>query len=135
VSVLAVQARRVTPFDAGIPAVAAGTPAAVALALARRIDTLERDLIALRRLRVEVEQVRPGLVLERIEGWHADAADLYADRARDLRIALAGAEQSLLDAERRLGAEVERARLTQAAGVHGSGATPDRPVTGSAGRW
>ncbi|GAA1058008.1 hypothetical protein GCM10017608_04110 [Agromyces luteolus] len=105
------------------------SPAVAAL----RLGAVEQALLALRRLRVEVEQVRPGLVLDRIDGWHADAADLYAERARELRFALAGAEQALLDAEARLEVEHERARAAHAAAL--AVATPDRPVTGSGGRW
>lgn len=93
-----------------------------------RLDELERALLAVRRLRVEVEHVRPGLVLERIEGWHADAADLYAERASELRYALAGAERALLDAEGRLAVERERARDAVTAAAMAA-ATPDRPVS------
>ncbi|MRX43751.1 hypothetical protein [Agromyces kandeliae] len=105
------------------------SPAAAEL----RLGAIDRALIALRRLRVEVEQVRPGLVLERLDGWHDDAADLYADRARELRFALAGAERSLLDAEDRLVVERERAREADAAAR--SITTPDRPVSGAGGVW
>ncbi|GAA1058952.1 hypothetical protein [Agromyces bracchium] len=98
-----------------------------------RLAAIEQALFALRRLRVEVEQVRPGLVLERLDGWHDDAAALYADRALELRFALAGAEHGLLDAEQALVAERERAREAHATAL--SIATPDRPVSGSGGRW
>ncbi|WP_430646784.1 hypothetical protein [Agromyces sp. GXS1127] len=101
---------------------------------AARLDALERALVALRRLRVEVEHVRPGLVLERIEGWHAEAADRYAGRAGELRLALAGAERSLLDAEGRLEVERERTRDAVTAAALAA-ATPDRPVSAAgAGR-
>ncbi|WP_401000582.1 hypothetical protein [Agromyces sp. GXQ0307] len=105
------------------------SPASAAL----RLAAIEQALAALRRLRVEVEQIRPGLVLERLDGWHDDAAELYAHRARELRFALAGAEQGLLDAEHGLVAERERAREAHAAAL--AIATPDRPVTGAGGRW
>ncbi|WP_438853413.1 hypothetical protein [Agromyces sp. M3QZ16-3] len=98
-----------------------------------RLGTIEQALLALRRLRVEVEQVAPGLVLERLDGWHDDAADLYADRARELRLALAGAGRALFEAEHGLVAERERALELQAAAL--SIATPERPVSGAGGRW
>ncbi len=98
-----------------------------------RLEAIEQALFALRRLRVEVESVRPGLVLERLDGWHDDAADLYAERARELRFALAGAEGALVDAETRLVAERERAREAREAAL--AIATPDRPVSGAGGRW
>ncbi|MFC9917188.1 hypothetical protein [Agromyces binzhouensis] len=111
-----------------IPSTSA-SPAAAEL----RLGAIDQALWALRRLRVEVEQVRPGLVLERLEGWHDDAAELYADRARELRFALAGAERSLLDAEDRLAVERERAR--EACAAARSIVTPDRPVSGAGGEW
>lgn|GEM_PF-2635245 len=110
----------------------ASAPVSAAVA-ALRLGAIEQTLLALRTLRVEVELVRPGLVLERIDGWHADAAELHAERASELRLALAGAEQALLDAEAGLEVERERARVAHAAAL--ATATPDRPVTGSGGRW
>lgn len=98
----------------------------------RRLEALDQVLFGLRAFRAEVERVRPGLVLDRIDGWHSAAADLYSGRAAEVRYALAGAEQLLLDAEAGLVAEREhergRAALT-AASPHASGPTPPDPVS------
>lgn len=96
----------------------------------RRIEALDQVLFGLRAFRAEVERVRPGLVLDRIDGWHSAAADLYSGRAAEVRYALAGAEQLLLDAEAELVAERERGRAAlTSASPHASGPTPPDPVS------
>jgi hypothetical protein len=88
-------------------------PHAVDLAgRAQRVEALERELFSLRRLRGEVELMQPGLLLDRLEGWHSGAAELYAERVLDVRLALAGAIHLLAAAERALGAALERARAS-----------------------
>jgi hypothetical protein len=76
----------------------------------RRAEALERELYALRTLRAEVEAMQPGLLLERLDGWHAGAAEHYAERVRDVRLGLAGAEHLLADAERAVVTALERSR-------------------------
>jgi hypothetical protein len=101
-----------------------------AAAADRRLEAIDQTLFGLRAFRAEVEQVRPGLVLERIDGWHSAAADLYSGRAAEVRYSLAGAERLLLDAEAELVAERERVRAARpAASLHGSGPTPADPVS------
>ena len=96
----------------------------------RRLEALDQVLFGLRAFLAEVERVRPGLVLDRIDGWHSAAADLYSGRAAEVRYALAGAEQLLLDAEAELVAELERGRAAlTAASPHASGPTPPDPVS------
>ena len=77
---------------------------------ARRAEALQRELYALRTLRAEVEAMQPGLLLERLDGWHAGAAEHYAERVRDVRLGIAGAEHLLADADRAVAAALERAR-------------------------
>jgi hypothetical protein len=115
------QTRRVTPFD--LPHAALDGPAAD-----RRLEAIERALLTVRALRVEVEHVRPGLVRERIVGWHSDAAELYGARALEVRYSLAGAEQVLLDAEAELEAEQRHANAAGAGGVGVGGTTPGDQV-------
>jgi hypothetical protein len=79
-------------------------------ARAHRAEALERELFALRRLRAEIELMQPGLLLERLEGWHAGAADHYAERVLDVRLALAGAMHLLSTAERSLDVALDRLR-------------------------
>lgn len=103
----------------------------------RRLEALDQVLFGLRAFRAEVERVRPGLLLDRVEGWHSAAADLYAGRAAEVRYALAGAEQLLLDAEAEVVAERERERAHAARiapSPHASGPTPPDPVS-QAGQW
>lgn len=96
----------------------------------RRLEALDQVLFGLRAFRAEVERVRPGLVLDRIDGWHSAAAALYSERAAEVRYSLAGAEQLLLDAEAELVAERERGRAAlTAASPHASGPTPPDPVS------
>lgn len=76
----------------------------------RRAHALERELYALRTLRAEVDAMRPGLLLEQLDGWHATAAEHYAERVRDVRLGLAGAEHLLADAERAVVTALERSR-------------------------
>lgn len=96
----------------------------------RRLEALDQVLFGLRAFRAEVERVRPGLVLDRIDGWHSAAADLYSGRAAEVRYALAGAEQLLLEAEAELSAERERGRAAlTGASPHASGPTPPDPVS------
>lgn len=110
-------------------------PAALEGAAAdRRLEAIERALLTLRALRAEVEHVRPGLVLERIDGWHSDAAELYAARALEVRYSLAGAEQVLLEAESELEAERRLANAARAGDVGVGGATPGDQVS-PAGAW
>lgn len=113
--------RRVTPFD--LP------HAALDGAATDRLEAIERALLTVRALRAEVEHVRPGLVLDRIEGWHSDAAELYAGRALELRYSLAGAERMLLDAESELDAQRRRALSAHPGGVHADGSTPGDQVS------
>lgn len=77
---------------------------------ARRAEALQRELYALRTLRAEVEAMQPGLLLERLDGWHAAAAEHYAERVRDVRLGIAGAEHLLAEADRAVAAALERAR-------------------------
>lgn len=84
--------------------------AAVTVGAERRAEALERELYALRTLRAEVEAMQPGLLLERLDGWHAGAAEHYAERIRDVRLGLAGAEHLLTDAERAVAVALERSR-------------------------
>lgn len=98
----------------------------------RRLEALDQVLFGLRAFLAEVERVRPGLVLDRIDGWHSAAADLYSGRAAEVRYALAGAEQLLLDAEAELVAERERGRgraALVADSPHVPGPTPPDPVS------
>jgi hypothetical protein len=75
------------------------------------VEALERELTVLRMLRVEVEQFRPGLLPDDgTDGWRSSAAERYAERLDELRIALAGAERLLLDAESGLVRHLERLR-------------------------
>jgi hypothetical protein len=83
---------------------------AAAARRAHRLDAIERELFALRKLRAEVDLVRPGLLLDRLEGWHSAAAEHYAERVVDVRLGLAGAVHLLATAERSLGAALEHAR-------------------------
>lgn len=106
-----------TPFD---PTSAMLDPAAAG----RRLEAIDQALFGLRTFRAEVERVRPGLMLDRIDGWHSDAAGLYADRATEVRYALAGAEHLLLEAETELAAELERVRAAGAVGGVAGAATP-----------
>jgi hypothetical protein len=76
----------------------------------RRAQALERELYALRILRAEVDAMQPGLLLEQLDGWHAGAAEHYAERVRDVRLGLAGAEHLLADAERAVATALERSR-------------------------
>jgi hypothetical protein len=90
-------------------------PRADAVDLARRAqraEALERELFALRRLRAEVELTQPGLLLDRLEGWHSGAAEQYAERVLDVRLGLAGAMHLLAAAERVIGAALDRARAS-----------------------
>lgn len=91
------------PIDATVAAHAA------ALTM-RRAEALERELYAVRLLLAEVQQLRPGLLLDRLDGWHAGAADHYAERVRDIRLALAGTEHVMHDAEHALAAGVDALR-------------------------
>ena len=115
-----------TPFD--LPHAALDSAAAD-----RRIEAIERALLTVRALRAEVERVRPGLLLERIDGWHSDAAELYAARALEVRYSLAGAEQVLLDAEAELEAELEAERrrvpAVRAGGMEVGDSTPGDQVS------
>jgi hypothetical protein len=77
---------------------------------APRAEALERELVVVRVLRAEVEQLQPGLLLEQLDGWHAGAAEHYAERVREIRLTLAGAEHLLLEAERALCAALELLR-------------------------
>lgn len=86
-------------------------PLADTVALARR-SHLERELVALRRLRAEVELTLPGLLLDRPDGWHSGAADRYAERVLDVRLGLAGAVHLLTTCERTVEAALERARAS-----------------------
>ena len=96
----------------------------------RRLEALDQVLFGLRGFRAEVERVRPGLLLDRVDGWHSAAADLYAGRAAEVRYALAGAEQLLLDAEAEVVAERERVRAARIVpSPHASGPTPPDPVS------
>ncbi|MGR0218797.1 hypothetical protein [Agromyces sp. ZXT2-6] len=91
------------------------TPAVLdAARRSRRADALERELYAVRTLRAEVELMQPGLLLDRLEGWHAGAAEHYAERVRDVRLALAGAAHLLATTERALAAALERERTSWA---------------------
>lgn len=75
------------------------------------LDALERELTVLRMLRVEVEQFRPGLLPDHgTDGWRSSAADRYAERLDELRLALAGAERLLLDVEAGLVRLLDRVR-------------------------
>jgi len=75
------------------------------------LDALERELTVLRMLRVEVEQFRPGLLPDHgTDGWRSSAAERYAERLDELRLALAGAERLLLDAEAGLVRRLEHVR-------------------------
>ena len=75
------------------------------------LEALERELTVLRMLRVEVEQFRPGLLPDDgTDGWRSSAADHYAERLDELRIAVAGAERLLLDAESGLAEHLGRLR-------------------------
>lgn len=76
----------------------------------RRAQALERELYALRTLRAEVDAMRPGLLLEQLDGWRAGAAEHYAERVRDVRLGLAGAEYLLADAEGAVATALERSR-------------------------
>lgn len=91
----------------------------VAAAIARRIEALERELTAIRLLRIEVEQVRPGLLPDRgADGWRSNAAERYSERLDELRVGLAGAERLLADAEGAVlrDLDVARVELVGAAG-------------------
>jgi hypothetical protein len=99
----------------------------------RRLEELEQVLYALRRLRAEVESVRPGLVLDRVAGWHSGAAELYAERAFEVRYALAGAERSLEDAELELTSERYRLHAAAADDAARAPVTPHHPVPRSRG--
>ncbi|MEI5584579.1 MULTISPECIES: hypothetical protein [unclassified Agromyces] len=84
--------------------------ALAALRASRRAEALERELLAVRVLRVEVEQMRAGLLLDRLDGWHAGAAENYAGRVREIRVAIAGAEHLVREAEGALVAALDHAR-------------------------
>jgi hypothetical protein len=112
----------VTPFDLSHGALDGASAA-------DRLEAIERALMTLRALRAEVEHVRPGLLLERIDGWHSDAAERYAGRALEVRYSLAGAEQVLLDAESELEAERRRALSARSGGVDADGSTPGDRVS------
>jgi hypothetical protein len=112
----------VTPFDLSHVALDGA-------AAADRLEAIERALMTLRALRAEVEHVRPGLLLERIDGWHSDAAERYAGRALEVRYSLAGAEQVLLDAESELEAARRRALSARPGGVDADGSTPGDRVS------
>jgi hypothetical protein len=75
-----------------------------------RAAALERELFALRRLRAEVELMQPGLLLDRLEGWHSGAAVRYAERVLDVRLGLAGSVHLLGAAEHQVEAALERVR-------------------------
>lgn len=77
---------------------------------ARRAEALERELYALRTLRAEVELMQPGLLIERLDGWHSGAAEHYAERVTDVRLGLAAAEHLLADAERSVAVALRQAR-------------------------
>ncbi|HEX6955487.1 MAG TPA: hypothetical protein VF156_11460 [Agromyces sp.] len=77
---------------------------------ARLAEALRRELYALRTLRAEVEAMQPGLLPERIDGWHAGAAEYYAERVRDVRLGIAGAQHLLADAERAVAVALEGSR-------------------------
>jgi hypothetical protein len=77
---------------------------------AARAEALEHELFAIRRLRVEVELTQPGLLLERLEGWHSGAAEHYAERVRDVRLGLAGAVHLLTATESAVAEAVELVR-------------------------
>lgn len=75
------------------------------------LDALERELTVLRMLRVEVEQFRPGLLPDHgTDGWRSSSAERYAERLDELRLALAGAEGFLHDAEAGLVRHLDRVR-------------------------
>lgn len=92
------------------PELGSATALAAIAEAERRAQALERELYALRTLRAEVDAMRPGLLLERLDGWHAGAAEHYAERVRDVRLGLAGAEHLLADAERAVLRALERSR-------------------------
>ena len=123
----AAQTRRVPPFD--LPHAALDGAAAD-----RRLEAIERALLTVRALRAEVERVRPGLLLERIDGWHSDAAELYAARALEVRYSLAGAEQVLLEAESELEAERQRAHAARAGAMEVGDSTPRDQVSPAGAR-
>lgn len=77
----------------------------------RRAHALECELYALRTLRAEVDAMRPGLLLDQLDGWHAGAAEHYAERVRDVRLGIAGAEHLLAAAERAVAIALERSRV------------------------
>ncbi|UIP60075.1 hypothetical protein [Agromyces marinus] len=100
---------------------------------ARRREMLEPELLALRVLRAEIACVRPGLLVERVEGWQSLAGDRYADLMRDLAGALADAETELERAEREAQAAVlalEEAEAT-ARRLAMAPPTPHRPNPGA----
>ncbi|MBM7502855.1 hypothetical protein ACFPER_05190 [Agromyces aurantiacus] len=101
----------------------------------RLLDALDHLLFGLRAFRAEVERVQPGLVLERIDGWHSGAADHYADRTTEVRVAVAGAERFLLDAEAAIAIARERARTAQAAAIAAALATPDGAMSPTGRVW
>lgn len=121
------QTRRVTPSE--LPHAALD-----AAASDRRLEAIERALMAVRALRAEVEHVRPGLVLERVDGWHSDTAELYGARAVEVRYALAGAERVLLEAESELEAARRRAHAARAGGVEVGSLTPGDQVSSAGAR-
>jgi hypothetical protein len=119
----------VTSFDLDLAALDAG-------AIAQRLEAIDQALFGLRAFLAEVERVRPGLVIDRIDGWHSVAADLYSGRAAEVRYSLAGAEQLLRDAEAELVAARERVQAVLPAGPfhappQGDGPTPADPVAGA----
>jgi hypothetical protein len=61
-----------------------------------------------------VELTQPGLLLDRLEGWHSGAADQYAERVLDVRLGLAGAVHLLAASEREVDAALERVRASGA---------------------
>ena len=98
----AAQTRRVQPAH----------PSPGTSSIRRRVDALERELTVIRLLRVEVEQVRPGLLPDRgADGWRSTAAERYSERLDELRVGLAGGERLLVDVEGMLLRELEIAHL------------------------
>jgi hypothetical protein len=104
--------------DSSFAGPALGVPGALGVIQAlEAFQAIERELTVLRMLRVEVEQFRPGLLPDDgTDGWRSIAADRYAERLDEVRIAVAGAERLLLDAESGLVEHLDRLR-SQAGGV------------------
>ncbi|WP_344371370.1 hypothetical protein [Agromyces tropicus] len=100
---------------------------------ARRREALLPEVFALRVLRAELAETRPGLLRERIDGWRDAAADRFGDRMRDLAAALDEAARELADAERLMAEACERLAAEEASARHAAATPHDAVSTAGAG--